>query len=447
MPGPECVRPDVRVRRAGHPDRPVRGAVQDRDDDLGAPRVEGADHADDGLVVRVGVAVRRALARVPLAGLGGRVVAGLVADRLVAGLEVVLLQLELDRLDHLLGLRPAGALERQVRRDDQSRLAGCPRSRSRSTRRSAARSRSRPRLRRPRLAGARGTHCCRRRRRSRPRRAPACRSGQRALRERSYSMSCTSVARSLSRHASARRRRLLRGRGSIGLTIGVCKPDPLRPLDDRRSAAAARTIRGGRSGGTGRRAGLKIRFPPGSVGSIPTFGISTGTSLVTVSRVRADRDPHRRGRLPRAERGHPRGRRGARSTAAGGARRARGLARARRRAGRAARAARDLRDPAARRDDHRHVADEPVQARRRRRAVLETLRAARARRARRDRRRGHARRRGAAARGARVPGRRRAEDDRQRPLGTDYTFGFDTAVSIAPRRSTGCTRPRSRTTA
>jgi hypothetical protein len=28
-----------------------------------------------------------------------------------------------------------------------------------------------------------------------------------------------------------------------------------------------------RSGGIGRRAGLKIRFPPGSVGSIPTFGI------------------------------------------------------------------------------------------------------------------------------------------------------------------------------
>jgi hypothetical protein len=29
---------------------------------------------------------------------------------------------------------------------------------------------------------------------------------------------------------------------------------------------------GRRSGGIGRRAGLKIRFPPGSVGSIPTFG-------------------------------------------------------------------------------------------------------------------------------------------------------------------------------
>src|SRR3954471_19032668 len=32
------------------------------------------------------------------------------------------------------------------------------------------------------------------------------------------------------------------------------------------------TMQSGRSGGTGRRAGLKIRFPPGSVGSIPTFG-------------------------------------------------------------------------------------------------------------------------------------------------------------------------------
>src|SRR6478609_8838774 len=35
-----------------------------------------------------------------------------------------------------------------------------------------------------------------------------------------------------------------------------------------------------RSGGTGRRAGLKIRFPPGSVGSIPTFGISPSESRV-----------------------------------------------------------------------------------------------------------------------------------------------------------------------
>ena len=32
---------------------------------------------------------------------------------------------------------------------------------------------------------------------------------------------------------------------------------------------------------------------------------------------------------------------------------------------------------------------------------------------------------------ARPPGRRRAEDDRQRSLRHDYTFGFDTAVTIA----------------
>ena len=48
--------------------------------------------------------------------------------------------------------------------------------------------------------------------------------------------------------------------------------------------------------------------------------------------------------------------------------------------------------------------------------VLADLRQRGPGRARRDRRRGHARRRGEALRGARVPGRRRAEDDRQRPL-------------------------------
>ena len=35
----------------------------------------------------------------------------------------------------------------------------------------------------------------------------------------------------------------------------------------------------GRSGGTGRRAGLKIRFPSGSVGSIPTFGMKQERAL------------------------------------------------------------------------------------------------------------------------------------------------------------------------
>ena len=70
-----------------------------------------------------------------------------------------------------------------------------------------------------------------------------------------------------------------------------------------------------------------------------------------------------------------------------------------------------------------------------------------ARRRRRDRRRGHARRRGAAVRRARVPGRRRAEDDRQRPLGdrlhVRLRHGGDRS---RPRRSTACTRRPSRTT-
>ena len=91
-----------------------------------------------------------------------------------------------------------------------------------------------------------------------------------------------------------------------------------------------------------------------------------------------------------------------------------GLEGARGRADRAARAPRDLGDPPEGRDDHRHLADEPVQdglGRPRARELPRGL----ARRARRDRGRGHARRRGPALPRAGLPGRRRAEDDRQRP--------------------------------
>ena len=49
--------------------------------DCGAAGVERADHGDDALVLRVRLRVLAALARVPLAGLGGRVVAVLVARR------------------------------------------------------------------------------------------------------------------------------------------------------------------------------------------------------------------------------------------------------------------------------------------------------------------------------------------------------------------------------
>ena len=114
---------------------------------------------------------------------------------------------------------------------------------------------------------------------------------------------------------------------------------------------------------------------------------------------------------------------------------------------RAARAARGLRAPAARRNRARHLAHEPVQGRRGGRRVGE-LPGRGPRRARGDRRRGHPGGRNAPARRARLPRRRRAEDDRQRPLRRPTTPSASTRrSSSAPRRSTGCTRPPSRTTA
>ena len=118
-----------------------------------------------------------------------------------------------------------------------------------------------------------------------------------------------------------------------------------------------------------------------------------------LSQRNASRNPHRWRRLPGPERGHP----------------GRGSALARYAGTRSSGSgagwrglvdgwftplgpARDLGAPAARRDDPRHVAHEPVQGRGRRRARARELRAGRARRARRDRRRGHARRRRAAPR-------------------------------------------------
>ena len=160
----------------------------------------------------------------------------------------------------------------------------------------------------------------------------------------------------------------------------------------------------------------------------------------------ADRDPHGRRRLPRAERGHP----------GGGAARLRPRRRGRRRPARLARAGRgpvpdprpDRRhgDPAPRRDDPEDVAHEPLQGRGRRRARARAP--ARAGRAGRDRRRGHAGRRGAASRRASGARRRRPEDDRQRPLRAPTTRSGSTRRSRSrPRPSTACTRPPSPTTA
>ena len=69
---------------------------------------------NDRVVRGVGVAVLRALGRIPLGGLSGRVVARLEGDVVVAGLPPALLELEADRRDDLLGLVPRRALEREV---------------------------------------------------------------------------------------------------------------------------------------------------------------------------------------------------------------------------------------------------------------------------------------------------------------------------------------------
>ena len=146
----------------------------------------------------------------------------------------------------------------------------------------------------------------------------------------------------------------------------------------------------------------------------------------------AHRGADRRGRLPRPQRGDPRRRPQGRQRARARDHRLplRLGGRARRRGGRADGRV-DERDPPARRHDPRDVADEPLQGGRRPpSSVQRDARGARDRRPHPDRRRGHARRR-AAARRRGHPGRRRAEDDRQRPRGTDFTFGFQTAVQIA----------------
>src|SRR5262249_8633294 len=97
------------------------------------------EHADDVLVPNVVLDVRRALARVPLARLGRRVVARLVADDVLAGLVLERAELILDRLRHLNRLRAARALQSQARRDGEPRrpaaldkLAGARRRRQRA---------------------------------------------------------------------------------------------------------------------------------------------------------------------------------------------------------------------------------------------------------------------------------------------------------------------------
>ena len=112
----------IRVRRRDHRDPTVRRLVQHRDDDRRATGVERADDSDHLVVRRVVVGVLRALARVPLAGLGGCVVARLEADVVVAGLVLAIRELLADRVVDLQRLRARGALQRQIGSDDVIRV-------------------------------------------------------------------------------------------------------------------------------------------------------------------------------------------------------------------------------------------------------------------------------------------------------------------------------------
>lgn len=91
---------------------------------LAQPVLKVRIDTDHGLLGRVRLGVRGALGGVPLAGLRGRVVAGLVADLPLARGELPLGEDELDRLRHGDGLCAARALERQVGRDDDVGRAG-----------------------------------------------------------------------------------------------------------------------------------------------------------------------------------------------------------------------------------------------------------------------------------------------------------------------------------
>src|SRR5439155_25745154 len=106
VPGRVVRQADVRVRNAEHPERAAGSPVRKRDDQLRATRVERPENAHHRGVRRVGPTPRRAFTGIPTAGLGRRVVATLVADRVLADLEVVLLvEYVLDRLLHVDVLR------------------------------------------------------------------------------------------------------------------------------------------------------------------------------------------------------------------------------------------------------------------------------------------------------------------------------------------------------
>ena len=362
----------------------------DRDLDRGTTGVERADDADDLVVAGICVRVLGALARLPLAGLRSRVVARLVGDVVVAGLPALLVEQEPDRADDLDRLRPGRALggkseairtsgspsplySMPVQEDDGSAsISPPPPPSSPSSSSSAAAGRQ---------VGQR-------------RHEQSEESKQSAL------LQCSSSVAKRGWKGAAK------GRVSNPARTGASETITAQPAVNRAAYHGC--------GPKWRNWQTRRTQNPVPFGAC---GFDSHLRHSSLGLRRARRCPDRRRGLPRPERGHPGGRAAVLRPGPRGRRRPGRLARLGRRRVRAPRVARDLRDPPARRDDHRDEPHEPVQDGRRRREGARKLSGRGARRPGGDRRRGHARgRRAAAPRGA-VPRGRRAEDDRQRPRG------------------------------
>src|SRR5215210_3398686 len=109
--------------RVGRGDLRDARLVEDRDRDRGAARVELADVDGGRIVLRRLAGVGGDRLRSPRAGLGGRVVEGLVVDRDVAGLAAGLLERQLDAVHHGRRLRTRRALQRKGRVDRHGALS------------------------------------------------------------------------------------------------------------------------------------------------------------------------------------------------------------------------------------------------------------------------------------------------------------------------------------
>ena len=231
-------------------DHPKPGLVEDRDLDRRAAGVVRPDPADYVLVLGRALGVLGTPGLVPLPGRGRGVVLGDVLDLHVSGHVVPLLQSQRYGVGYRLLLRPRRALQRQVTHYGSGRTA--------------------PSFTTALLSAIATTSRYKEHRgypqnREHPYPTPSCHP---ASSSQTYKLPNGSHgARSLGKPATLK-----------ALLLRLTLKQDYRPA--RFSLSTERSRHGPwytrcsscRSGGIGRRAGLKIRFPPGSVGSSPTSG-------------------------------------------------------------------------------------------------------------------------------------------------------------------------------